>query len=258
MRRNQSSAFTIVELLVVIAIIALLISILLPAMSKSRDLAKRVMCSANLRQLGTLTGVYGNDYHGILPAGAASAGGWSNNYLWIGNGIGWTPGYSGFGLFMKGFGTGSGGGGQYVSDPRIFICSAIDRNTQDGSEVTVPYIQSTYEVNATYTVSSYVINGNIQGLAADVNNNAFWSTDANWTNPGTGCIVQHDSVNYGVNRVPDGMNVLGVNGAVIWVNNTGNALVENILPNIPVQYTVYLGTINPAAKIWTYSFTNQP
>ena len=70
-RSNRPSrfGFTLVELLVVIAIIALLVSILLPAISKAKIQAKKVMCLSNLRQLGIYDGMYQVNNDGtIMPA----------------------------------------------------------------------------------------------------------------------------------------------------------------------------------------------
>ena len=58
---KKKKAFTLIELLVVVAIIALLISILLPSLSRARELSKRVVCGANMRGVGQSSKIYAND-----------------------------------------------------------------------------------------------------------------------------------------------------------------------------------------------------
>lgn len=60
-------AFTLIEVLVVVAIIALLVSILLPSLSKARAQAKSVACKGNLHDLGTAFNIYAETFKGYFP-----------------------------------------------------------------------------------------------------------------------------------------------------------------------------------------------
>jgi prepilin-type N-terminal cleavage/methylation domain-containing protein/prepilin-type processing-associated H-X9-DG protein len=143
MRRR---GFTLVELLVVIGIIALLISILLPALSKARENANRLACLSNLKQLGNAMVFYLNDNKGYFPftpkiGGAPAYGHEDEDAIW------WQPS-----LRQR---IGEGGLGRYLglqpTNYNVLICPSDDAQAHYYPQA-VPYIFS-YSIN-------YQINGN--------------------------------------------------------------------------------------------------
>ena len=63
---KRSKGFTLIELLVVISIIALLLSILMPGLQKAKEMAKRMVCSNNLKTIGLSNEIYAFEYNGWL------------------------------------------------------------------------------------------------------------------------------------------------------------------------------------------------
>ena len=137
---RSDAAFTLVELLVVIGIIALLISILLPSLSRARQQAARVTCAAQMRDLVNAVVMYAGSNHGSLPEQRGYAPDVNSANYKV------TQDDSAFAMMgsissaafpdfenTDNFGDGAGLGklfvGNYIKTPKILVCPSMQEKT---------------------------------------------------------------------------------------------------------------------------------
>jgi len=121
----QHRAFSLIELLVVIAVIAILVAVLLPALSQSKAATRRITCINNLRQLGLAAQMYWADHeeHSFRYISGATNGGTIYWFGWIEP---WIPGNEG----QRVFDASMGALFPYLQGSGVEICAALNYNSR--------------------------------------------------------------------------------------------------------------------------------
>jgi prepilin-type N-terminal cleavage/methylation domain-containing protein/prepilin-type processing-associated H-X9-DG protein len=134
----KKKAFTLIELLVVIAIIALLLSILMPALRTSKEAGKRIICQSNIKQLTQAWRTFSEENKGVLAEAMTSHITASEPFTWVSGSaptwVGWTSDVNNnraleaaitLGTFYP-----------YINTPKAYRCTNHESNNKTVADLT--------------------------------------------------------------------------------------------------------------------------